>query len=850
LPTFLYPWLAVAGAAAAAVPLVVHLLNRRKFRVVEWAAMDFLREALTRSRRMMELRDLLLLLLRIAALLIFGMALARPYWNRFSQAAVDPNRRVHAVVLVDNSLSMSYQKQPDGILLDDAKAKARDFMQGLPAGSVISVLPTCGSDSGVNFEAYARREDAFDALAAIQPIDCAAEPDQVIARALKACSRHTDMGHRILLVTDQQVANWSADAEKENLKLLPSMQVEQVTPDAIENVWVQDIQLRDGIANRQSPAYFVATIGYEGSKPRKGVPVVLKVDGKQVASHPVDLQPGQLPEVVFEYDFPKSASPDAAGSVSSRQSAQPRYATVEVSVGDGRSAYDRLPGDNMRAMVVPVADSLPVVFVDNLGAREDAKRKIFGDTFWLRRWLAPASGLAGQERQLVQIRRLTPDELDRKALADARLVVIAGIAQPSPEAVSLLRQYVEQGGNLLLAAGGSFDPAAWTQAAWQNGAGILPAPLAPKAQGYIREDKRWTTSKTPPRTLKFGSLAMHYFRPEGVSDDYLREALGPPAFFHKIVVAQCDQAVDETALKAASDYFTARREKLAAIDHQLMSLETAANANRSPSKIAELNREREKIQPAWLTWKPVDARGDAEQLPVADLAQRAQPEVLARYDDDLPMLVRRRWGRGQVLFLTTSLSREWTTLHELPQSAWVMDRIARGLLSETLTAWNVSTEKGVVLPIAVGDRGAQLELVDPEGKSQSLSVDALGGELYGVGLNDLVRRGIYHVKAFRGGTAPQSESSQNAVPPAENALLWDIPVAVNGPASESQLVPVQKSQAAGKSFVEVSSETYSAEPLQLEGVDFWKWLVGLMLVLLLAEFLLAARSTSRGEVAA
>ena len=72
MPTFLYPWLAVAGAAAAAAPVVIHLLNRRKFRIVEWAAMDFLREAVTRNRRIMEFRDLLLLLLRVACLLAFG----------------------------------------------------------------------------------------------------------------------------------------------------------------------------------------------------------------------------------------------------------------------------------------------------------------------------------------------------------------------------------------------------------------------------------------------------------------------------------------------------------------------------------------------------------------------------------------------------------------------------------------------------------------------------------------------------------------------------------------------------------------------------------------------------------
>ena len=51
---------AIAGALAAAGPIIIHLLNRRRFRVVEWAAMDFLREALERNRRVMHFRDILL----------------------------------------------------------------------------------------------------------------------------------------------------------------------------------------------------------------------------------------------------------------------------------------------------------------------------------------------------------------------------------------------------------------------------------------------------------------------------------------------------------------------------------------------------------------------------------------------------------------------------------------------------------------------------------------------------------------------------------------------------------------------------------------------------------------------
>jgi len=58
---------AVAGLIAAAGPIIIHLLNRRRYRTVHWGAMEFLREAVQRNRRILQLRDLLLLLLRTVA---------------------------------------------------------------------------------------------------------------------------------------------------------------------------------------------------------------------------------------------------------------------------------------------------------------------------------------------------------------------------------------------------------------------------------------------------------------------------------------------------------------------------------------------------------------------------------------------------------------------------------------------------------------------------------------------------------------------------------------------------------------------------------------------------------------
>jgi len=61
--------------AAAAVPIIIHLINLTRFRKVEWAAMEFLLRAYQKTRRKLQLESLIMLLLRIAAVILVALAL-------------------------------------------------------------------------------------------------------------------------------------------------------------------------------------------------------------------------------------------------------------------------------------------------------------------------------------------------------------------------------------------------------------------------------------------------------------------------------------------------------------------------------------------------------------------------------------------------------------------------------------------------------------------------------------------------------------------------------------------------------------------------------------------------------
>src|SRR5437764_4320988 len=67
-----------AGAGLTAIPIIIHLLNRRRFKTVTWAAMEFLLRAMRKNRRRLKFEQWLLLATRCLLVFLLGLALARP----------------------------------------------------------------------------------------------------------------------------------------------------------------------------------------------------------------------------------------------------------------------------------------------------------------------------------------------------------------------------------------------------------------------------------------------------------------------------------------------------------------------------------------------------------------------------------------------------------------------------------------------------------------------------------------------------------------------------------------------------------------------------------------------------
>src|SRR6266550_1344130 len=123
---FLNPFAMVVGGALVSAPILIHLINRMRFKRIRWAAMEFLLKSQKKNRRRLIIEQLILLLLRIMLVLLAGLLLARFLWDAL--AFTRPQNTLHVVVL-DDTPSMGDAWRAEGVAkntFDTAKAAIVD----------------------------------------------------------------------------------------------------------------------------------------------------------------------------------------------------------------------------------------------------------------------------------------------------------------------------------------------------------------------------------------------------------------------------------------------------------------------------------------------------------------------------------------------------------------------------------------------------------------------------------------------------------------------------------------------------------------------------------------------------
>ncbi|MCH2581399.1 MAG: VWA domain-containing protein, partial [Planctomycetes bacterium] len=462
--------------------------------------------------------------------------MARPY-SESDSAVVSSGQPVHAILVVDNSLSMAYGTSGQ-TTLDSAKKAAIGLVEDLPDGSRFSIIPLCGEDSDFSFDPEGTKDAAGEAIKEIRVLDRTASVAKGVELAEEASKRAPDLRSKhIVFFGDQQSNCWpKGGATSGLLASIDKLNVVQVSPGDKDNIWIEDLRVQDEVADADAATVFIVRLRYQGEAAQDEVQVSLNVDGDVGATKSVVLRDKQTREVLFTYKYELDSSAVQSG-----------FSRVKAMV----SPHDKFSQDDVRYLSVPVLSGIPVVFIDQYGSDEDPVRNRLGDTYYVRRLLTPSHAIDSKERQLIRIQHVKIDQVDTELLEYARLVVMAGVENPGP-AVDVLREYVEQGGQLFIAAGGNFDPVAWNEEGWNGGKGILPSPLQPIAVGKLPGDG---VKELNPFFISFDSLATDSFLPQEESNQNLEDIYSIPLFF-KAVVADLEG-------DAMKNYLKVEREKVA-----------------------------------------------------------------------------------------------------------------------------------------------------------------------------------------------------------------------------------------------------------------------------------------------
>jgi len=398
--SFLSP-LFLAGAALAAVPIVLHLLKREPEARVKFAAVRLLKQAPVEHTEKRHLRELLLLALRITALLLLALAFARPFFA--TGAALGSSGLT--IVALDRSYSVSAPGR-----FERAKQLAKDAIAGAPAGDLVGVVTFAD-------EAEIAAKPSADRVLAAAAIDQAA-PGFGATRyraALSAAAQNLN-GRKgtIVVVTDLQENGWDAGDRAS---------VPEGTTIAVADVGAMPPNLAV-TAVRPLADRLVATVHNGGARARDAR-VHLRIDNRPAVDATVPLGPNQSAEATF------------AGA--------PRGAAATVTVDD----VDGIQADNVRYAVLGGTSKPSVLVVSGSG---DLGR----DAFYVQHALA-AGTPAAAAFQVTGVGGAQLSAWSEDRLASHAAVVLLSTRGLERRGRELLGAYTRNGGGMLVAAGADVD---------------------------------------------------------------------------------------------------------------------------------------------------------------------------------------------------------------------------------------------------------------------------------------------------------------------------------------------------------------------------------------------------------
>lgn len=457
----------LGGALAFNIPLIIHLLNKSRYKRVDWGAMFLLEQVVRQNRKRVRLEQIIMLLVRCAIPVLLALAMAQPILNGWQQlVGSSPGS---AVVMLDSSYSMQ-ARDTDAqgqSRFDLAREQTRSLLNTMPEGSQGQVVRVGGGFDAVTQTLTPELDRVGNKLDNLEADRAIADGPAALREGVGTLGEANTVKRDLVLVSDFQRVSWAADSgiQRDRLKkMIEAMPVEPtivlmpVAGEVGRNLSVTQVALSSRAIGVGQRVRIVATVLNTSEQDAPDTPVTLRVDGVEQETQRLPIDAGESADLVFFHQF------EAGGPH-----------TLEVTLSDRVLAAD----DVYRAAVNVIA-SLPVLLVS--GDRDGSRAPLpfpENETDFLEVALEPFAASADAPlADLIDAKVIGPQDLSDAELEGQRVVVLANVKALNNRQTEQLRAFVDGGGALLVFPGDRLDVKSFNKLLYDRGDGLSPAAVS------------------------------------------------------------------------------------------------------------------------------------------------------------------------------------------------------------------------------------------------------------------------------------------------------------------------------------------------------------------------------------
>ncbi|MEW5799387.1 MAG: BatA domain-containing protein [Bacteroidota bacterium] len=415
--TFLNPFV-LFGLAAAAIPILIHLLNKRKLRTIEFSTLTFLKELQKNKMRKITIRQWLLLLLRTLIVILLVLAFSRPALKG-NFGTIGSHAKTSLLIILDNTASMVLHNEK-GTYIDQAKEQALQIVSMMEENDDaiilrLSDLPTLTMESPSHDRQKLQsiiRETSVSIIH--RTIDDALRSGSTVLQRSKNINKEvyilTD-GQRSTLRTLKNSNTKTETAFEQNVKFFFS----GVSSTQHHNVGIERVSILSALFQAGRSVTISAVIKNYGTSRTENHLASMSVSATRVMQKSISLDGGETGTLEFAF------TPDRTG-----------FITGTIDLED-----DEFETDNRRYFSLYIPDRISITLV----SADDAHARYISTALSITNTASSTS--------FMNVHRISPQQLSTSMVQESDGIILSGIKSIAVQQQQLLKRYVSDGGSIL-----------------------------------------------------------------------------------------------------------------------------------------------------------------------------------------------------------------------------------------------------------------------------------------------------------------------------------------------------------------------------------------------------------------